>query len=62
MFSGDTLFAGSCGRTDFPGGNMKQMYASLERLAKLPGDYRVFPGHGESTTLTAEKQYNPYMN
>ena len=62
MFSGDTLFAGSCGRTDFPGGNMKQMYASLERLAQLPGDYRVFPGHGESTTLTAEKQYNPYMN
>lgn len=62
MFSGDTLFAGSCGRTDFPGGNMKHMYASLERLGSLSRDYRVFPGHGESTTLSQEKQYNPYMD
>ena len=62
LFSGDTLFAGACGRTDFPGGSLQQMYASLDRLARLPGNYRVFPGHGESTTLAAEKQYNPFMN
>ena len=62
LFSGDTLFAGSCGRTDFPGGDTRQMYASLARLAQIPQDYRVFPGHGESTTLSAEKQYNPFMN
>ena len=62
MFSGDTLFAGSCGRTDFPGGSPKAMLASLHRLSELDGDYRVFPGHGESTTLALEKQYNPYMN
>ena len=62
MFSGDTLFAGSCGRTDFPGGSTQDMFASLNRLAGLEGDYRVFPGHGESTTLAQEKQYNPYMN
>ena len=62
LFSGDTLFAGSCGRTDFPGGSLEQMRTSLARLAAIPGDYRVFPGHGESTTLSAEKQYNPFMN
>lgn len=60
-FSGDTLFAGSCGRTDFPGGSWEQMRASLHRLASLETDYRVFPGHGESTTLSMEKLYNPYM-
>ena len=62
MFSGDTLFAGSCGRTDFPGGSSQDMLSSLHRLSALDRDYRVFPGHGESTTLAREKQYNPYMN
>ena len=61
LFSGDTLFAGSCGRTDLPGGSGKFLRASLERLAELEENYRVYPGHGESTTLTEEKRYNPYM-
>lgn len=62
LFSGDTLFFGSCGRTDLPGGNTGALRRSLERLAGLPNDYRVYPGHGGSTTLSAEKRYNPYMN
>jgi glyoxylase-like metal-dependent hydrolase (beta-lactamase superfamily II) len=61
LFSGDTLFAGSCGRTDLPGGDWNTMKWSLERLAELEGDYTVYPGHGPATTLTAEKKYNPYM-
>ena len=61
IFSGDTLFAGSCGRTDFPGGSQAEMRESLDRLAAMEGSWRVFPGHGESTTLTEEKLYNPYM-
>ncbi len=61
LFSGDTLFAGSCGRTDLPGGDWSAIRASLQRLAALEGSYFVCPGHGESTTLAAEKQYNPYM-
>ena len=61
MFSGDTLFAGSCGRTDLPGGNWATIQKSLHRLAQLPGDYRVFPGHGDQTTLAQERQYNPYL-
>ena len=60
MFSGDTLFEGSCGRTDI-GGSWPQIQASLARLAKLETDYIVYPGHGGSTTLAAEKRYNPYM-
>ena len=61
MFSGDTLFAGSCGRTDFPGGSDAAMGASLRRLAGLSTDYRVYPGHGMDTTLAEEKRYNPYL-
>lgn len=61
IFSGDTLFAGSCGRTDFPGSDPREMKNSLARLAGLTGDYRVFPGHGEETTLNAERRSNPYM-
>ncbi len=61
IFSGDTLFAGTCGRTDLPGSDSDAMAESLKRLAGLEGDYRVFPGHGESTTLAQEKRYNPYM-
>ena len=60
IFSGDTLFAGSCGRTDLPGGNWATIRESLRRLAALEGNYGVYPGHGESTTLALEKQYNPY--
>ena len=61
LFSGDTLFAGSCGRTDLPGGSRRAIRESLRRLAAIPQDYSVHPGHGESTTLAWEKQYNPYM-
>ena len=61
LFSGDTLFSGSCGRTDLPGGSKRAIRNSLRRLAELPQDYSVHPGHGESTTLAWEKQYNPYM-
>ena len=60
IFSGDTLFDGSCGRTDI-GGSWPQIQSSLARLASLDTDYVVYPGHGGSTTLAAEKRYNPYM-
>ena len=61
MFCGDTLFAGSCGRTDLPGGDRVVMMDTLERLSGLKEDYRIFPGHGESSTLHHEQQTNPYM-
>lgn len=60
LFSGDTLFAGSCGRTDI-GGDWATILSSLNRLKKMEADFTVFPGHGESTTLAREKRYNPYM-
>ncbi|MBQ3055254.1 MAG: MBL fold metallo-hydrolase [Oscillospiraceae bacterium] len=61
MFSGDTLFCGSCGRCDFPGGSVAEMYASLKRLASLPGNFRVLPGHDSETTLDRERRMNPYV-
>ena len=61
LLTGDTLFCGSCGRTDFPGGSYADMQRSLKRLADLPGDYRVYPGHEGSTTLDYERRYNPFM-
>ena len=61
MFSGDTLFWGSCGRTDLPGGSRRAMKASLQRLKALEKNYTVYPGHGASTTLDAERSNNPYM-
>ena len=61
IFSGDTLFAGCCGRTDLPGGDASQMMVSLRRLAELPGDYQVLPGHGEASTLERERRTNFYM-
>ena len=61
MLTGDTLFAGSCGRTDLPGGDWKTMEASLKRLAALEGDCAIYPGHGESTTLEKERRCNPYF-
>ncbi len=61
MFSGDTLFCGSCGRTDLPGGNAQEILASLKKLAALPGNYRVYPGHGSSTELDWERDSNPYL-
>ncbi len=61
LFSGDTLFAGSIGRTDLPGGDMAILRRSLTRLASLEGDYTVYSGHGEETTLSYEKASNPYL-
>lgn len=61
MFSGDTLFAGSCGRVDFPGSSVADMRRSLARLAALSQNYTVYPGHGGSSTLREEQQYNPYL-
>lgn len=61
IFSGDTLFQGSCGRTDFPGGSWTQMAASLKRLYELPGDYTVLSGHTGSSTLSRERKTNMFM-
>lgn len=61
LFTGDTLFAGSCGRCDLPGGDYRVILKSLQKLAELPGDFRVLPGHGEATTLNTEREENPYM-
>ena len=61
IFSGDTLFAGSCGRTDLPGGNWATITKSLGRLKAIEGNFWVYPGHGGVTTLRDEKKYNPYM-
>lgn len=58
LFTGDTLFAGSMGRTDFPGGDEGQIMRSLKRLGELPGDYQVLPGHEEQTTLERERRSN----
>lgn len=61
MFAGDTLFQSSCGRTDLPSGSWTEMRASLQLLKGLEKNYGVYPGHGPSTTLDAERQWNPYM-
>lgn len=61
LLSGDTLFAGSIGRTDFPGGSMSKMTASLKKLMTLPDDTLVIPGHGSHTTIGQEKVSNPYI-
>ena len=60
LFTGDTLFCGSCGRTDFPGGDMDQQLLSLKKLCQLEGDYEVYPGHMDQTTLERERQFNYY--
>lgn len=64
LFSGDTLFAGSCGRTDLPGGSVRQMQQSLSLLAELPlpDDTQVLPGHEAFSTLGKERRANPYLN
>jgi len=61
ILSGDTLLAGKHGRTDLPGGNEEELVASLRRLAALPGDRTVLPGHGPETTLDKERRTNPYL-
>ena len=62
IFSGDTLFRLSVGRTDLSGGDAEALYDSiLKKLFPLPGDYRVLPGHERETTLEFERQHNPFM-
>lgn len=62
LVSGDTLFQESVGRTDLPTGSMKTLITSIqEKLFVLPEDTKVYPGHGESTTIAYEKKYNPFL-
>ena len=61
VFSGDTLFRGTCGRSDFYSSDPAQMKVSLARLMALEGDRRVFPGHQAATTLDRERKYNPFV-
>ncbi len=62
LFAGDTLFAGSVGRYDLPGGDERALFASLKRdILSLPDETRVFPGHGQPTTVGAERATNPFL-
>lgn len=61
LFTGDTLFAGSCGRTDFANSDPSAMLASLKKLGTLAGDFRVLPGHMDQSTLERERKDNPYL-
>jgi len=61
LFTGDTLFRGDCGRTDLEGGSDDVMMLSLKRLYELDGDYEVYPGHAEASTLGYERSFNRYM-
>ena len=61
LFTGDTLFQGSMGRIDFGGGSYEDIMASLARLAHLPGDFRVLPGHMDASTLERERKTNYYI-
>jgi len=62
LFSGDTLFAGSVGRTDMPGGNMRKLIEGIrEKLLPLPEETLVYPGHGPATTIGQEKVRNPFL-
>ena len=62
LFSGDTLFNESIGRTDFPNGDYKKMEQSLIKLMKLNDDINVYPGHNDETTIGYEKYHNPFLN
>jgi hydroxyacylglutathione hydrolase len=62
VFTGDTLFAGSIGRTDFVEGSMSDMRLSLNKLVRLPDSFIVFPGHGEASLIGQEKKMNPFLN
>ena len=61
LFTGDTLFFESIGRSDFYTGNTRELYASIKKLYSLDGDYKVYTGHGEDTTLSHERTFNPYV-
>ncbi len=61
LFTGDTLFAGDCGRTDLPGGSWEQILDSLGRLGRLDGNFHVLPGHMDTSTLDQERKVNRYL-
>ena len=61
LFTGDTLFCESVGRTDFPGGSTSQLRESVKKLLALPGNLTVYPGHDEPTTLEHERMFNPFV-
>lgn len=61
IFAGDVLFEGSIGRTDFPGGDMTKMRQSLLKLMEFDDSYRVYSGHGGSTTIGEERNFNPFI-
>ena len=61
IFTGDTLFRDSCGRTDLPGGDMPTLLHSLKKICDLPGNLDVYPGHMDATTLDHERHYNYYV-
>ncbi len=61
LFTGDTLFCGSCGRTDLRGGSYEQIMASLKRLGELEGNFHVCPGHDRPSTLERERKTNPFL-
>ena len=60
LFTGDTLFKGSCGRVDLDGADPEDEMSSLRKICRLPGDYEVYPGHMDSTTLQRERMFNYY--
>ncbi len=62
LFSGDTIFEGSIGRTDFPGGSYSDIMHSLDKITALPDDTQILPGHGGITTVGQEKRTNPFIN
>jgi glyoxylase-like metal-dependent hydrolase (beta-lactamase superfamily II) len=62
IITGDTLFYQSCGRTDFINSSSAQMIKSLKKLSEIQGEYKVYPGHGDFSSLSFEKSNNPYMN
>lgn len=61
IFTGDTLFRGSVGRWDLPTGNFSQLLNSIKKLAALDGDYKIYCGHGDDSTLSRERAFNPYL-
>lgn len=62
LFTGDTLFRDSCGRTDFPGSSTEEILRSLKRIAELPGEYEVYPGHGFFSSLDRERRVNYFVS